>query len=345
MGGVASCIAMHRLNLNSSPSKDVLHANLPVVRRGASRRRASRETTPVAPPPQAGAAPDQLVQQFFDAVAEGDAEQVETMIAAGVDVGSIDEDGNTALLFAAEGEPQIVEVLLNAGVNVNAQNEGGLTALMRAVQYEDEEIIRQLLAHNANMEIENAALGDFGLAHHEPRKEWRNAKAGTDTSRRCPNGYSHAALGSPLYMAPEHRKGHLCRPFGSNDMWSLGFTLLEMMIAPAVCRYMPECVFQPSHEVYSDMKWGAHVKDELPSRVRDTLKSAGGELLAWSAQDPSRKADIDAFVELIQGLLATVSTDRLTAKQALQSAFVRGGAGAGASVSSSAHLRANAAGA
>lgn len=227
-------------------------------------------------------------------------------------------------------------------LNMCGDHEGRVPVKGGPFVHNDVKADNIFLRINANNEIENAALGDLGIAQAEPRDAWRTAKAGTDMSRRCPKGYNHAGLGSPLYMAPEHRHGHACRPFGSNDMWSLGFTLLEMMVAPAVCQYMMDCVFHPGHEVYSDMKWGTHVKDELPSRVRDTLKFAGGELLAWAAKDPSRTADIDAFVELVQGLLATVTTERLTAKQALKSPFVRGGATAGAAaVASSPHLRAN----
>jgi serine/threonine protein kinase len=230
-----------------------------------------------------------------------------------------------------------------SGLNMCGDHEGRVPVKGGPFAHNDVKADNIFLRINANAEIENAALGDLGVAQAEPRTAWRTAKEGTVMSQRCPKGFADAGLGSPLYMAPEHRHGHACRPFGSNDMWSLGFTLLEMMVAPAVCQHMADCVYQPGHEVYSDMKWGAHVKVELPSRVRDTLTFAGGELLAWAAKDPSRTADIDAFVELVQGLLETVTTKRLTAKQALLNPFVRGGAAAGSAAAAvSPHLRANA---
>ena len=44
----------------------------------------------------------------------------------------MEQEGNTALLYAAEGEPKLVESLLKAGCDVNHQNNEGLTALMHA---------------------------------------------------------------------------------------------------------------------------------------------------------------------------------------------------------------------
>lgn len=76
----------------------------------------------------------ELIQSFFNAVAEGDVDEVDEIIAENVPLDSQDEDGNTALILAAEGEPQIVEVLIAAGCNLNLQNEAGVTALMRACE-------------------------------------------------------------------------------------------------------------------------------------------------------------------------------------------------------------------
>ena len=77
---------------------------------------------------------DQDPADFFEAVAEGDVDLVTEFIQQGFNVDSVDDEGNTALLFAAEGEPLIVEALLEAGCNINHQNANGVTALMRAIK-------------------------------------------------------------------------------------------------------------------------------------------------------------------------------------------------------------------
>lgn len=76
---------------------------------------------------------DDLIGAMFDAVAEGDSELVDELIAMKVPINVPDGDGNTPLLLAAEGEPQIVQALISAGSDVNHQNSEGLTALMRAI--------------------------------------------------------------------------------------------------------------------------------------------------------------------------------------------------------------------
>ena len=88
------------------------------------------------PLPDQAADAQELIQEFFDAVAEGDSDLVDELLERGVAVNAVDDDGNTALLLASEGEPQIVEALIAAGANVNQQNNDGLTPLMLATRCE-----------------------------------------------------------------------------------------------------------------------------------------------------------------------------------------------------------------
>ena len=99
--------------------------NSPSFRGSPSERRARSPTSPTN---------DQDPADFFEAVAEGDVDLVVEFIHKGFNVDSVDDEGNSALLFAAEGEPLIVEALLEAGCNINHQNANGVTALMRAIK-------------------------------------------------------------------------------------------------------------------------------------------------------------------------------------------------------------------
>ena len=80
----------------------------------------SQELTPTPEPPTAKA-PDISIDE---AAASGNIEAVRQHIAAGTDVNIKDDDGFTALYFAAqEGQKEIAELLIEKGADVNVKLE------------------------------------------------------------------------------------------------------------------------------------------------------------------------------------------------------------------------------
>src|SRR5215471_20786176 len=82
----------------------------------------------------AGQAISQEQGSSFEALRRGDMAKLKTEIAAGIDLNSRDNDGNTLLMQAAVyGTARDIEFLVAHGANVNAANKAGHTALMRAM--------------------------------------------------------------------------------------------------------------------------------------------------------------------------------------------------------------------
>lgn len=103
----------------------------------------------------AGGDYEELNEQLIDAARDGDYEAVESLLNAGVDVDAKDNDGWTALMWAAGlGRERIVRLLLNAGADVNAKNKYGSTALMSAAEFGEfgnEDCIERLLNAGADV--------------------------------------------------------------------------------------------------------------------------------------------------------------------------------------------------
>lgn len=71
---------------------------------------------------------------MFQAVSNGDVEQIRHMMAAGADVNARDSDGFTLLMMAANaGHLPVVQALLEAGAEVNASDAMGWTALTKSI--------------------------------------------------------------------------------------------------------------------------------------------------------------------------------------------------------------------
>jgi ankyrin repeat protein len=95
----------------------------------------------------------------MDAVIKGDADNVNAVIAAGVNVNENDEYGWTALqLAAAYGHTQLVNRLLANGADPNMKNTNGRTALMYAAAFGHTSIVKALLTAHA----------DTNAASHDP---------------------------------------------------------------------------------------------------------------------------------------------------------------------------------
>ncbi|KAL1915360.1 uncharacterized protein VTP21DRAFT_6818 [Calcarisporiella thermophila] len=94
---------------------------------------------------------DNVTTVLLRACSNGEAEVISEMVKAGVNINLCDEDGNTALHYAAcFGHANVVRVLLDAGADCNKQDIFGWTALMWAISNSHESIVRDLLAHGAN---------------------------------------------------------------------------------------------------------------------------------------------------------------------------------------------------
>ncbi len=95
---------------------------------------------------------------IHDAAKAGDAQQVERLIAGGVDVDEKDIADKTALLWAADaGQMDVVQVLVAKGANVNAKDFSDWTPLKFAVLGHHDSILEFLIANGADV---NAADPD-----------------------------------------------------------------------------------------------------------------------------------------------------------------------------------------
>ena len=83
-------------------------------------------------------------------------EMVKMLLAAGADVnvrikGSLEEDGTTALMYAADYKDiEIVKMLLDAGANVNFKNINGVKAIDIAESDEMKELLKAASLKNKN---------------------------------------------------------------------------------------------------------------------------------------------------------------------------------------------------
>lgn len=97
--------------------------------------------------------PAVAITPLIQAVLSGNLYAVKKLLSAGADVNAVDNNNQTALIYALSSptaNPEIVQELLNAGAQVNS-SEGNQTPLMHAVLTGNLDIIKQLLAAGADV--------------------------------------------------------------------------------------------------------------------------------------------------------------------------------------------------
>ncbi|MEN0645235.1 M48 family metallopeptidase [Alkalicoccobacillus gibsonii] len=118
--------------------------------------------------------------ELINAVSYGDLDEVNRLIADGVDLEERDYYGDTALYQASNsGDLDMLEALLVAGANPNVTDDSGTTPLINAVYYRDYESAALLLEYGADPEIEDD-FGDsaYNLMNVETEEDLREALQG-----------------------------------------------------------------------------------------------------------------------------------------------------------------------
>jgi len=88
--------------------------------------------------------------KLINAVKSGNLKNVETSIAAGVDLEARDNQNMTALMRAAEkGYSDIVRILIDAGADISAKDKFNCTAFFKAADKNHIDIVKMLIAKGA----------------------------------------------------------------------------------------------------------------------------------------------------------------------------------------------------
>lgn len=91
---------------------------------------------------------------IHEAALNGQITQVNSLLANGLDVNTLDEDGRTALMYASfNGVTEIVRKLIEKGAGINLADSSGRTALMMASSGPYPETVKLLLDHQADPNI------------------------------------------------------------------------------------------------------------------------------------------------------------------------------------------------
>ena len=102
-------------------------------------------------------------QALLDAVEQGDASKVRTLLALRTDVNVRDKGGSTPLMRASlHGDLSIVDLLIKEGANLDGRDKIGKTAIHYAAQEQHSAVVERLIAAgvdvNSQDESGNTAL-------------------------------------------------------------------------------------------------------------------------------------------------------------------------------------------
>lgn len=145
---------------------------------------------------------DQEQQKTFRlAVLTGDVEELDCLIAVGVNLDSLGHDGTNPLMLAVKSSlgafydqgVNIVKFLLARGADINAQTESGATALIYAVSHNQPEVVEVLIKAGADVNaVSNAGWSALDYAREYGNPEGQIIalllKAGAESNREKCDG-------------------------------------------------------------------------------------------------------------------------------------------------------------
>jgi ankyrin repeat protein len=141
---------------------------------------------------------ENLTDKLTQASAGDDIPQVLALLNQGVDLGSRDREGKTALGRAAfQGHDAMVELLLTQGLDANATGKYGKTALMAAASQGHLEVVKTLLANgaavNAKDRYNQTALMCASLKGHKEVAKLL-LESGADVDVRTNKGFTALSI-------------------------------------------------------------------------------------------------------------------------------------------------------
>jgi len=103
------------------------------------------------------------------AIENGDLTMMKRLITAGIDVNSLDDHGQTALMVSAHhGRKDIVEMLIAEGADLNVAAKYNLNATMLAVIGRHEEVAKIIAAAGADLtQVTSGTTGFSDKTAHE----------------------------------------------------------------------------------------------------------------------------------------------------------------------------------
>lgn len=100
------------------------------------------------------------IGQFTEAARAGDISEIQRGISQDIDVNATDDQGLTALMYAAyNGHQAIIQLLLTNGADINQANELNRTALMMAASGKYPEAVQLLIDAGADVRVRDGAEG------------------------------------------------------------------------------------------------------------------------------------------------------------------------------------------
>ncbi len=97
--------------------------------------------------------------ELMEAACDGEIQRIQEAINAGADINAQDDNGQSALIWAAYyGHKNIVKLLLKHSAHVNVQDTYGRTALIYAVARGCKDIIELLLKHGADVTLRSESI-------------------------------------------------------------------------------------------------------------------------------------------------------------------------------------------